>query len=826
MTAAAAMIVACVCTSQAATEKILHNFSILPHGSNPASALIADPAGNFYGVTSKGGAYGTVFQLTQTSDGKWIETVVHSFLGPPSGGTDGAYPRGGLVFDSAGSLYGATASGGIYGSGTIFKLTPSSGGHWKEVVIHNFADFPNDGARPTGNLIFDASGSLYGTTAGGGNEVLCGDQYVQAACGTVFELSPDSSGNWKVTILYNFKGGTDGCDPNPGLVFDKAGSLYGTTYLTGGSDYNCWGGSGGIAFKLSPGSGGWTEDIVFSFNVTSDGNPSVGLILDDSGNLYGATQYGGDCNLCGAVFELSLVGGSWIRTVLYGFSGGADGGLPIGNLSFDSSGNLYGSTEFGDNLSACGNGCGTVFELKPHAGTWAETTLYSFTGARDGSNPVGGVLLDSNGSLYIPTFSGGNPGCTYYLPGCGTVIRLKRSGGNWNAGVLYDFPSPSDGSSPQANLISDTSGNLYGTTEYGGVGPCGNGSYQGCGTIFELSPTSNGQWKMKVLYRFTGTSGDGANPTSTLTFDLNGNLYGTTKAGGATNCNGNSPCGTVFKLSLSHKDTWKETVIYEFSGHDSYSPMAGLVIDDQGALYGTAAVGGDADGGDVFQLVQHHGGVWHENIILRFPQQQMPQGGLVLDMKGNLYGTTRFGGGSQHGAVFRLSHTGSGWKGTILHAFNGTDGWWPMSSLTVDRDGSLYGTTWMGGKYNGGVVFKLTPGSGDVWTESVLHNFPGASGDGAHPASSVVFDEFGNLYGTTTVGGTNGGNCNGLGCGTAFELTPSNGEWRERVLHRFTGGLDGNQRYGGFILDPSGNLCGTTSSGGAAAQGTVFEIRP
>jgi len=841
---AIALVLLCVCASPAATEKILHNFSVQPHGANPEANLIADAAGNLYGATS-GGGYGVVFELKPTSGGSWTETSLYTFVGNQTSGPDGAYPAAGVIFDASGNLYGTTSQGGTYGQGIVFKLAPTSGGKWKETVIHEFAGYPADGANPAASLVFDSAGNLYGTTEYGGSGDGCGDQYYTIDCGTVFELSPTSHGGWTETVLYNFQGGTDGCAPGAPVILDNSGNVYGTTELGGIAGQPCYFGAGTV-FKLTAGSGGvWTESVLYAFMGTTDGaTPSGALIFDKAGNLYGsASDSFGDLSKpfspklgalaknairppqagdCGVVFELSPgSGGTWTDSTIYTFNGGTDGCAPESNLIFDLSGNLYGTTVAGGSSTYCsGSGCGTVFKLSPGSGGWTESVLYSFTGGADGANPFAGPLLNSTGSLYTAASVGANSCYTYsnVTRGCGAVVKLTASSGKWTASATYDFPSPRDGSSPFANLISDSAGNLYGTTEYGGAGQC---PYQGCGTVFMLTPSTDGKWKSKILHSFTGMNGDGAGPLGSLIFDDLGNLYGTTRYGGTNQCVDNTPCGTVFRLSRSKKGHWIETVIHNFDGTDGLEPAAGLVFDMEGNLYGTTLFGGsNINGGTAFMLTPGSRG-WTESVLYTFDYLSLPQSQLILDKNGNLYGTT-------DAIVFELSHSSAGWTETTLYTFTGgDDGENPRGSLIFDKDGALYGTTESGGIYNAGVVYKLTPGVGGAWTETVLHNFVGVNGDGGSPSSNLVFDNLGNLYGTTTVGGIDGGECGGLGCGIAFQLTPAQaGEWKERVLHRFTGGLDGGQPYAGFILDPAGNLYSTTSSGGVAAQGTVFEITP
>jgi uncharacterized repeat protein (TIGR03803 family) len=847
-TAILVFIFLCASICSAATEKILHNFSILPHGANPESNLISDNSGNLYGTTSNGG-YGVVFELTPMSGGEWTETILHTFVGNPESGPDGAYPAAGLVFDPVGNLYGTTSQGGTYGQGTVYKLTPSSSGKWKETVIHEFAGYPTDGATPAANLVFDTAGNLYGTTAYGGSGGNCGDQYTQITCGTVFELSP-VSGYWVENILYNFQGGSDGCAPVSSVTLDDNGNVYGTTELGGTVGGPCYFGAGTV-FKLTAVAGVWTESVLYAFMGTTDGAvPLGGVIFDLAGNLYGTASYSSGnrskmfsprplpsaknhivhpkAGGCGVVFELSpSSGGTWTDNTIYTFNGGTDGCSPGSNLIFDSSGNLYGTTLFGGSSTYCsGSGCGTIFELSPGSGGWTESVFYGFTGGSDGAVPLAAPFFDSTGDLYATASSGARTGCkfTEYYPGCGAIVRLAASKRDRVARVLYDFPSPYDGSAPLDNVIADASGNLYGTTEYGGDGQChSNTGFAGCGTVFELSPTANGNWKRSVLYSFAGSNGDGANPGAGLVFDSKGNLYGTTQSGGSNTCNDEFPCGTVFELARSKKGAWVETVIHDFDGTDGFEPMGGLVFDREGVLYGTTQYGGAYDTGTVFELFPDIGG-WTESVLYSF-DGGYAQSSLILDKDGNLYGTTLYG--TAQGSVFELTHSSSGWTETTLYTFTGNDGEFPKAGLVFDKEGALYGTTEAGGLYDAGIVFKLTPGSRGVWTETVLHNFVGVNGDGAYPESNLIFDSSGNLYGTTTVGGIDGGGCGGLGCGIAFELTPTQGgEWKERVLHRFTGELDGGQPYAGFILDTVGNLYSTTSSGGVAAQGTVFEITP
>jgi uncharacterized repeat protein (TIGR03803 family) len=382
--------------------------------------------------------------------------------------------------------------------------------------------------------------------------------------------------------------------------------------------------------------------------------------------------------------------------------------------------------------------------------------------------------------------------------------------------VLYSFKdNGTDGYAPYAGLMFDAAGNLYGTTYYGGV--------HGDGTVFRLSPGAGG-WAETVLYNFCSVDGcaDGTWPNAGLTLDAAGNLYGTTWNGG-----GASSYGTVFQLAPGAGNTWTETVLHGFgeNGDGHYPYAVGLIFDAAGNLYGTTLRGSEHDGGTVFKLMPGGGGTWTETVLNRFgdlPRRgSHSQAGLIFDTAGNLYGTTEAGGAYRCGTVFKLTpNTDGRWTETVLHSFKGSDGRSPYASLIFDTAGNLYGTTYKGGAHGLGTVFKITPGANGTWAETVLHSF-GAGGDGYYPYASLIFDAVGNLYGTTSWGGSNGN------YGVVFQLVPGvGGKWKEKVLHSFGASGDGVYPYAGLIFDADGNLYGTTSQGGADNSGTVFKITP
>jgi len=376
----------------------------------------------------------------------------------------------------------------------------------------------------------------------------------------------------KEKVLYAFTGGSDGQSPDSALIFDTAGNLYGTNQ--GGQGASLY----GNVFELTRSDSGWTQTVLYGFSDESDGyEPTGSLVWDAKGNLFGVTQGGGALN-AGTVFELSPTsGGGWIKSTPYTFTGGSDGGRPISLIS-DGKGTLYGTTTYGGDGSCS---CGTVFELKQSKGSWTETVLHSFLGVPDGSIPIG-LTLGQAGNLYGATELGG----TY---NAGTVFQIKRSGNHWKESVLHNFTGGADGDIPEASVVVDQAGNLYGTTTSGGAGGCG------CGIVFKLEHHSNGKWKEQVLHRFKNNGHDGTAPTTPLIFDSAGNLYGTTYEGGAYGA------GIAFELMQNFNGTWIETVIETFIGPSRGSEPNALVLGKDGYLYGSA-LGGVYNAGLVFQL--------------------------------------------------------------------------------------------------------------------------------------------------------------------------------------------------------------------------------
>jgi len=385
-------------------------------------------------------------------------TVLYSFAGPP----DGKAPDSTLLLDGAGNIYGVSYGGGASYEGTAFKLSSSG----KETVLYSFLS--GYGNRPD-SVIQDAKGTLYGTTTYGGS-------YGQ---GAVFKA--DQKGN--ETVLYSFRGAAKSYGFNPnGVILDEQGNLYGTT-VTGGQAGGCFGGGCGIVFKLDPAG---KETVLYTFKGGTDGGyPSGPIVRDAAGNLYGETAYGGDLNCysphgCGTVFKLDPAGK---KTVLHIFTGtGGDGEHPWSGVVRDNNGNLYGATVeggTGPNCTSAENGCGTIYKVDK---TGKETILHSFTGSGADFPPIYAALaLDEKGNIYGTTPEGGNQNCG---SGCGAVFMLDPTGKDT---ILHEFSGGTEGATPGAGVSVDSAGNIYGTTGVGGDLSCNNFNEAGCGTVFKIT---------------------------------------------------------------------------------------------------------------------------------------------------------------------------------------------------------------------------------------------------------------------------------------------------------------------------------------------------
>jgi uncharacterized protein YceK len=420
----------------ASSEIVIHQFTG-PDGTDPAGGLLIDAAGNIYGTAQNGGSgsaclsgCGTVFQLSPVGNGHFKYHVIHDFLS----GQDGAIPQTTLIMDVAGNLYGTTTQGGdgglntycFNGCGTVFKLSPSPNGHWSETILHRFQAL-GDGRTPIDGVTMDGAGNLYGVTEFSDNQT----PYI----GQVFELIPTGN-HWRFKTLHNFQPGFDGYYPLSSVVLDAAGNLYGNTQF-GGNASGCFQQGCGVVYELSPNTNGeWTENILYEFpNLAGDPGsiPSGRIALDSAGNIYGTAKYGGyeasTCTTqggCGTVFKLSRVGGAWQRTTLHFFGQiASDGQNPFGRVTLDAAGNIYGSTQFG----GANTNRGMVYKLSLAAdGSFDYNPLHSFVFTAGGSIPWAGVTPDANGNLWGTTYFGGIYQ-TDFGDGYGVVFELTTVGG-------------------------------------------------------------------------------------------------------------------------------------------------------------------------------------------------------------------------------------------------------------------------------------------------------------------------------------------------------------------------------------------------------------
>ncbi len=375
-----------------------------------------------------------------------------------------------------------------------------------------------------------------------------------------------------------------------------------------------------------------------------------------------------------------------LETVIHSFLGGTDGLSPEGRLIVDDAGNFYGTTNGGGTTcSESTQGCGTVYTITPGGQV---TILYSFLGGSDGYTPRDGLLRDSDGNLYGTTSNGGESDL-------GTAFKLTPDG---TKTTLHSFAGGNDGSTPNGDLVSDAAGNLYGTTVNGGTGRGGGPCLDGCGTVFKLTPAG----QESVLYSFLGVGqSDGAGPSGGLAIDARGNLFGSTFYGGNAACDGG--CGTVFRIT----PRGRAQLFYSFlGGSDGSGPNGNLILDRAGNLFGTTVAGGRRShlSGTVFKLSRKGA----HTVLYSFASGtdgNTPVAGVVADSEGNLYGTTTSGGIAYHGTVFKVTPDG---QETILHLFEaGADGFLPYSGVTLDGAGKLYGTTIRGGASDYGVVYTV-----------------------------------------------------------------------------------------------------------------------
>lgn len=700
------------------------------HGMYPYAPLLEGADGSLYGSTESGGIYGSgsIFKLDRSGP----LTTLHSF-----GGLDGTSPWAGLIRSNDGNLYGTTTYGTFAnGSGTIFKVDQA--GTLTTVLV--FHGSQREGASSRAPLLQGSDGSLYGTALFGGT----------LGWGTVFKVNAAGV----LTVLHTFSG-SDGGYPYAGLIETPDGNLYGTTSRGGAFRF-------GTVFRLD--SAG-TLTTLHSFDSSDGAYPVAGLIQAADGSFYGTTYSGGISNH-GTIFKLDTAG---TLTTLHEF-GGANGASPTGTLIEAADGTLYGTTLRGGSLDY-----GTVFKITT-SGTF--TTLHSFAGT-EGAIPFAGLIQGSAGAFYGTTVRGG-------AGGLGTIFEMDAAG---TITTRHHFVHGSGGVQPSSGLLQGIDGSFYGTTIEGGS--------VNAGTIFKLDLAGT----LTVLHSFNGT--DGAAPyMETLVQESDGSLYGTAARGGAFGF------GTVFELNTAGR----LTTLHSFDGVDGDLPAAGLVRAHDGSFYGTTLYGGQFGHGTVFKITPAGAltTVHSFNIVDgRFPLSTLTQAA-----DGSFYGTTAYGGSSTCalgwgcGTIYKLDASG---RLTTLHRFNDNDGAWPHARMTLGRDGSFYGTTSGGGGAGWGTVFRLSA-SGVLTT---LHSFDLYT-DAAHPRGPLLEGSDGSLYGTTLIGREATYNS-----GIVFKLDAMG---RLTVLHQFTGS-DGESPTGSLIQAIDGHLYGTTAGGGPGLGGVVFRLR-
>jgi uncharacterized repeat protein (TIGR03803 family) len=747
-------------------------------GFYSVASLYMDNNGNIFGTTTTGGISGdgVVFEIAEPSN---TYSTLFSFTGA-GGAYPGADPQAGLISDGNGNLFGTTYAGGSSNDGTIFEL---AGPNYTFSSLLSFTGTSGayPGANPQSNLNSDGNGNLFGTTSGGGS----------SNNGTVFELEGPS---YTFSSVLSFTGGAGtypGANPQASLNSDGNGNLFGTTTAGGTSN-------DGTVFELA--GPGYSFSSLLSFTGTSGAfpgqSPQASPISDGNGNLFGTTFSGGTSN-DGTVFELAGPGHTF--SALFSFTGTTGTYLGFGpfGLISDGNGNLFGITQHGGTF-----GVGSAFELAGPNQTFS--SLVSFD-TNLGGSPKASLTLDGNDNLFGTTSAGG----TYNY---GTVFEIPASAPT-TINTLVNFLG-GNGANPLGPLFIDSSGNLFGTTNMGGA--------YGYGSVFEIAEPSG---VYSTLFSFTGNSGayPGEDPFAGLISDGNGNLFGTTLFGGTLSM------GTVFEL-VGPSHTFVSLLSFTGKGGPYFGayPYAGLTSDGKGNLFGTTDQGGTArfNDGTVFELAgPNHtfSSLLSFTIYLQPYSGAGPQAALISDGNGNLFGTTRGGGGTVNqpgdGSVFEIAGPSHAFSTIFSFSDNNDEstGIGPVDSLISDGNGNLFGTTSGGGIGGFGTVFEL---AGASHTFSTLVYFTGDSGayPGEDPVAGLTSDGHGNLFGTTGGGGA-------FGDGTLFELAGPNHVFSS--LLSFTGNsgaYPGNGPPANLTYDGNGNLFGTTGGGGTAGDGTLFEL--
>ena len=738
-------------------------------GFGPANGVVQGLDGNFYGTTQFGGtnSTGNVFRMTPTG----VLSNLYSF----TGGVDGNSPVAGLIRGADGNFYGTTKSGGNFGDGTIFKITPAG-------VISNLYSFTGntDGSSPTNALVQDAAGNFYGVTPFGGSH----------GFGNVFQLTA----NGAFTTIYSFTGGSDGKYPNGPLALGSDGNLYGTTKhnLFHGFEFY------GTVFKLTP-RGAYT--LLYMQNTPDGHYSSAGMIQGGDGNFYGTMEFGGTINNNGTAFYITPGG---VPTTLVNFDGFDEGSQPETPLTQGADGNFYGTT------SANGpGGHGTVFRI-------GFTTAPQITASPASQNAFVGatvsMIVAATGSPllgYQWQLNGTNLSNVGNISGATARILTLANLALTNAGTYTVIVSNALGSASNSNtpaVLSVSSAAPAITSS-----PSPQTVLPGSTVMFDVGASGNPplfyQWRKNATNLTDSVNLAGSTNTTLTIYNVSAADAGTYSAvvSNALGSSAPSSGALLTVINVTAPGTMLAS-LYSFVGGKDGAIPNGLAQDTNGVLLGTSQKGGANGAGAVFQVTSSltpsntytfTGGADGAN----------PKAALARGSDGYFYGSTYNGGTSGSGTLFRLANGAF----SNLYSFGaGADGAFPAADLIQGSDGSLYGSASGGGTNNFGTLFKVTPGGAFTG----LYSFSGGN-DGGQPQAPLVRGADGNFYGTTSAGGSNG-------YGTVFRLV-SNGP--PVTIHTFAGVSDG-AFPNGLVLGLDGNFYGTTSGGGLKTNGTVFAMNP
>ena len=691
-----------------------------PGGGLETYSRLTVANGRLFGTRSAsfvGYATNVVYSVA-TNGGSY--TVLHTF-----GGTgDGHTPGGGLVADGSGTLYGVTPDGGSRGAGVIYKMQTDGTGY---ALLKDFDYATNSAQGPIGELVLDGNHFLYGVTDAGGSGT---------NGGTVFRLKIDGSGYLKLHDFNTVAG--DGRTPLTGLALSAGGTLYGVTGNGGTND-------SGTIFKLNTDGTGYAKLHEFAADYSDVLSPDEPLTVGADGLIYGACQYGGPYYE-GGIFKIAPDGSGYSLIYTCGLADNSE--APVGGVLRLASGVLLGEQQGGD------PGRGAIYRLQPDGTGF--TNVVSFVDAGgDGFQPQSGLTVGTDGFLYGTTFLGGAKlgGTIYKIPAHGTNLTLLHS----FRAVLVN-----DGFGPLAAPVAYPDGFLYGTTSAGGT--------NGGGILYKIHPDGSGYVHLRD---FTGGTNDGGSPQAELVFGGDGNIYGTTVAGGANNL------GVIFKIS---RDGTGFSVLHYFTGgNDGSSPAAALTPGSDGYFYGVTQGGGSLQGGTVFKIRSDGSGF---QTLYAFDGYMFsydgvaPNRALVFGTNGLLYGTTPAGGYSPYldglfagsgvyygaGTIFCLATNGNNYTQLYSFLYSLGDPSYPQAGLVAAADGTLYGEAQGGGPAQLGEIFKLAE-DGSVTTVCSFGNSSLGTKDGAQPQSGLAVGPDGTLYGTTLAGGDNN-------LGTVFAVNP------------------------------------------------------